>query len=256
MLRTLTIALVTLALGSCESRPTVSTATPSASARVAAPLRPAGLLAVERVTGGARPEERLPLVVALHGLGDDAASFMGLFDGLGARARVVVLQAPTPHGAGFSWFPFRPDADDATRARALTEPAARVARAIGELAALRPTRGKPLVTGFSQGGMLSFTIAARHPEVIGMAIPVGGLLPPPLFPQTEVADAPRVQALHGAKDSLVPEADGYRGVGALAQKGYDARFDSFGDVGHQIPPAMRAALHGHIAAYVAGAGGR
>lgn len=211
-------------------------ATPSASA---APTKPARYL--ERVTGGANPHESLPLVVALHGLGDTPEAFGELYAGFDGKARILLLGAPDAFGGGYSWFPFRPEASDEERAREISRAAERLAPMLPSLAAARPTRGKPILTGFSQGGMLSFAIAARHPELVACALPIGGVLPealwPPLDPKVR---HPRIVALHGEDDTRVPIAPTRAGITALTARGYDARLEAFPGVGHQIPAAMRA----------------
>ena len=44
--------------------------------------------------------------------------------------------------------------------------------------------GKVVVTGFSQGGMLSYALALHHPELIEYALPISGMLPEVLWPTT------------------------------------------------------------------------
>jgi len=195
---------------------------------------------VERVTVGAAREARLPMIVAIHGLGDRPEAFMGVFDGFATPARIIALRAPERWGSGFAWFPFRPDDSVETRARGIDRAAARVVAAIQSLGARRPTRGKPIVTGFSQGGMLSFAIAAEHPELVKAAIPVSGVLPEPLFDSIRSGkDRPRIVALHGEADARVPLEPTRRGVQALVAGGFDARLETFPGVGHEIPPPVR-----------------
>ena len=58
------------------------------------PLPVAGDLAyLEVVLGGARPEEPLPMIVAIHGLGDEPHNFAGLFDGFPECARLILPRA-------------------------------------------------------------------------------------------------------------------------------------------------------------------
>ncbi len=203
------------------------------------------LSSVVVLTGNAQASQRLPLVVALHGLGDRPESFATLFDGISWQARIVLLRAPLPFGDGYSWFPYRPGQSDEERARVLQAPAALVAKEIGAMETRYPTQGRPMVTGFSQGGMLAFAIASQHPTRVGAAFPVGGLLPRPLLPKNSAA-APLVVALHGANDTRVPTADGEHSVSELKSVGYDARFEAFPEVGHSISPAMRQRLHALI----------
>jgi phospholipase/carboxylesterase len=181
------------------------------------------------------------MVVAMHGLGDRPESFGELYSGFEAKARFVLLRAPDPWGDGFSWFPFRASDDDALRAPGIAAATGRVVTTLTALEKRYATLGKPVVTGFSQGGMLSFAVAARYPERIRAAIPIGGALPQPLWPSLDAgSNGVRIVALHGESDALVPVGPTRMSVDALATRGFDARLETFPGVGHGIPTPMRA----------------
>ena len=55
---------------------------------------------------------------------------------------------------------------------------ARLWKGVAKLAGKR----RPIVTGFSQGGILSFAMAARHPNEVRYAFPVAGSCPGPILP--------------------------------------------------------------------------
>ncbi|MCA9631220.1 MAG: hypothetical protein KC766_26340, partial [Myxococcales bacterium] len=57
--------------------------------------------------GGAREEEELPLLIAVHGLGDTPQNFSRWLLSLDLKLRLVVPEAPDPYGHGYSWFPYR-----------------------------------------------------------------------------------------------------------------------------------------------------
>jgi len=205
----------------------------------------------------------LPLVIAVHGLGDRPESFIRLFDELEIPARIIAPRAPIAWGSGFSWFPL-PGTGQASH-EAFVEGLRDSARSLAELAtalarehrSLRP----PVIVGFSQGGMLSFAVAALYPEAIRASLPVAGLLPDALDP-IESSDAesngpsevgaklPTVIAFHGDADSRVPEARAALAVERLRDAGYDARLQSYPGVGHSIPASMRRDLLAAIAAAV------
>jgi phospholipase/carboxylesterase len=203
---------------------------------------------VERVVGGARPDDPLPLVIVVHGLGDRPENIVRLFEPLPLRARLVAPRAPAAHGRGFSWFPVAklpPAPSEPAREAGIRESAAKLAELARWLAANRPTRGRPVLTGFSQGGILSFAVAALHPEAIAAAVPVAGALPAPLRPG-RAAPVP-IRAFHGDADTVIPHAAGEETVKALRAAGADATLRTYGGVGHTIPPKMRADLYETLA---------
>jgi phospholipase/carboxylesterase len=230
----------------------------------------AGLAYREVVLGGAGPEDPLPMLVAIHGLGDHPDNFVHLFDGFADPVRVILPRGldAEPEG-GWSWFPLRardPDVD--ALSAGIRHAADRIAEGIDELSRSRPTLGKPVVTGFSQGGMLTFALAVHHPELVGHAVVVGGWLPPPLLPSapaegkafghhrrpswngppmTASASAyPPIVALHGTADAAVPLAPTELAVQALAEQGITAELHTYEGVGHMIPETMRRDLHDRL----------
>jgi phospholipase/carboxylesterase len=216
--------------------------------------RARGLRYLELLRGGATPQQPLPMVVLIHGRGDRPRPEWLEAIRLELPARVVLPQAPTPAGDGFSWFPFRlGENEPSVLARGIDEACERLAGALVALRAARPTLGKPIVSGFSQGGMLSFALALRHPELIEQAIPVAGGLPEPMWPSSPVdrTRAPPIRALHGTADPVVPFAPTQRLVEHLRARGYDATLQSFPGVGHAIAPEMLPPLQAHLTAAVA-----
>lgn len=214
-----------------------------ASAAAKVDVGPAAVDAIHLYTGGAREGERVPLVVAIHGLGDKPASFVHLFDGFGAKAHLVVPAGGLPWGDGFAWWPIHGHIDEQNMAAGLGAAADRLAAALPAWQA-QGAPGKPVVTGFSQGGMLSFALAAKYPTLIGEAVPVSGLLPTPMLPAAWPASAPkpRLLALHGDADARVPFALGQKSAEGLRALGLTVEFKSYPGVGHTITPEMRKDL--------------
>ena len=206
---------------------------------------------VERLTGGADVADTLPMLVGIHGLGDRPESFALLFDTLPIPARIILPRAPNAHGDGFSWFHFTPHADEAAMAEGVAAAADAVLELVGRLQRELPTRGKPVLTGFSQGGMLTFALAARAPTSAALFVPLAGFLPyslrPP--PKQEVgggatmgATGVRVIAFHGAADPVIRITAARQSVQALVAAGYVAELRDYAAQGHTLSPTMRGEL--------------
>lgn len=201
---------------------------------------------VERILGGAKPEDTLPMIIAIHGLGDDPDNFAHLFDAYGGKARLILPQGvDATEDGGWSWFPIRARTNDVDAlASGIEASADKLAVSIAALRESRPTLGAPIVTGFSQGGMLAFTLAVHHPGQVGFAIPVGGWLPPPLWPDAgPTATHPNVVALHGTADNAVLYEPTKEAIEALVAKGYAVTLKSYEGVRHAIPPQERTDLY-------------
>jgi phospholipase/carboxylesterase len=201
---------------------------------------------LEEIIGDASPTDDLPMLVLFHGRGDEPSrGWLPLAPPV--PVRVIMPQAPLPFGDGYSWFQIRAleykGPNGAELGRQLAERADQVAAAIEVLRAERPTRGLPIAAGFSQGGMLSYTLAVRHPKVFRALMPIAGLLPETLWPKSLPAGAPPVLALHGTMDQLVPIDGAREAVRHLAKIGYSAQLREFEGVGHSITGPVLEAIH-------------
>ncbi|MEO8878587.1 MAG: alpha/beta fold hydrolase, partial [Polyangiaceae bacterium] len=202
---------------------------------------------LEVLTPGARETDTLPMIVAVHGMGDRPENWLDFFVTFPVPARVYFPRAPEPYGDGSSWFTYPPkSAEDL--AAGIAKAGDRVAAAIAELAKTK-TRGKPILMGFSQGGFVSFDVAVHHPEVIDAAFPMSGGLPDALFPHTEEEarlTAP-IFATHGTADRMVPIAMSRDAIAKIVSLGGRAVLKEYPGAAHTITPAMHEEISRQIA---------
>lgn len=209
----------------------------------------AGMRYLEYVTGGARPDERVPMIIVLHPMGGDPEGMLELIRRYPKRARLV-LPYGSPRGGKYVWFASVRDAD--MTAELVTHETERLAALISALMIERPTLGKPIVTGFSQGGFMSFALAATHPEVISAALPIGGTLPKAVYPSAALTSVqrpttlPPVIAFHGADDLAVPTQGARDSIEELRRAGYAAELHEYAGVAHTISPQELADVFARI----------
>src|SRR4051812_36519206 len=94
-----------------------------------------------------------------------------------------------------------------------------------------------MVGGFSQGALVAYAMAVRHPDAIACAFPISGRIPRKLVPAAGARTAPIV-ALHGTADPMIPIEGARDGIAALAAARADAELHEYPGVGHTITPAM------------------
>jgi phospholipase/carboxylesterase len=194
----------------------------------------AGVRYLEHMTGGARPDERVPMIVALHPMDGDPADFLPLLRRYHRRARLIL---PYGHPSGGMYFWYDSVREDVA-APVVAREADRIAGALAALVAARPTVGKPLVTGFSQGGIMTFALAVTHPEALAAAFPISGLLPPSLYPSAALSSLPRpatlppIAAFHGDSDLAVPTRGARASIAELQSAGYTAELHEYVGVEH------------------------
>lgn len=94
-----------------------------------------------------------------------------------------------------------------------------------------------MVGGFSQGALLAYAMAVRHPDDIVIAVPIGGRIPRALVPVRGARTAP-ITALHGVEDNRISIELARDGIAALRDAGIDATLIDYPATGHTITPAM------------------
>jgi phospholipase/carboxylesterase len=189
----------------------------------------------------AQADETAPLVVVIHGMGDKPDAWIESWSTFPGRAQIVLPRAFTKYGDGFSWFELREGMTDAELGAEVGTAEEKLWKAITKLAGAR----KLIVTGFSQGGMLSYVMAARHGDQIVYAFPISGSCPGPLLPKEKVRAAPLI-AFHGTNDNVLAYKWGQDAVRVFKERGNDATLKTYPGVGHALPLEMRADLWAEI----------
>lgn len=186
-----------------------------------------------------------PLVVWLHGRGGRPERFESFWRDFPGRIEVALPQGFTASGFGYAWFDWPPGITDEDLAEAVSASEERLWRALLETAHGR----KMIVGGFSQGGVLAFLLAARHPDAIRYAFPVAGLLPTPLLPSGHAPRAP-VFAMHGTADDVIGVDYARAAVAAFKKDGAVAELRELRGVGHTFTSEMREELVTRIRALI------
>lgn len=182
-------------------------------------------------------DESSPLIVAIHGMGDQPDAWVDDWRSFPARVQIALPRAFDRYGPGYSWFKFAEGMTDEEFGAAVGAAEARLWKGITNLAGKR----RVIVTGFSQGGILSFAMAARHPDVVSHAFPVSGSCPGPLLPKSKSRAAP-ILALHGTADRMLDVKWGREAVQAFKNEGNDATLREYEGVGHTITAKMHEDL--------------
>ncbi len=174
---------------------------------------------VVKYTGNSTRHDTLPMLVALHGNGDTAENFYDTaLDQISVPARVVLLEGPISYGRGGAW-PWS-DADFAQYGRAVSQAA--------ELMADKyPTSGKPMLLGFSGGGMMAYYQAVNHGDTYSYIIAVSGQLNETRLGGEPSRPGAEVHAFHGKSDTVVGVGGGKGAVRLLQARGVNVTMTEF-----------------------------
>lgn len=173
------------------------------------------------------PQKAAPLIVALHGYGSNANDMIDAWKKTAIEFQAI-LAAPKAviptGGSGYSWG--TPD-----QARRL------VRHQLDEI--LRDNnvdREQIVLTGFSQGGYMTYQIGLEKPEEFRGLIPIAARYDETV-PSPSVASggkSPRVFVMVGSDDHVA--ADNDEASQKLKTSGYRVQLNTYNGVGHELPP--------------------
>ncbi len=184
-------------------------------------------------------------VVLLHGVGGNASNLADLAAAIDPSVLVLLPQGPIQLGAEqYAWFRVafsqngpRLDPAEAERARGLL-----LGFIAGVQAAYGLAAGQVVIAGFSQGGIMSASVALSEPEQVrGFGILSGRILPE-LAPQ--VASRERLGKLqafvsHGEDDAVLPVSWAALSLQRLAELGVACESHRYA-AGHALTGAMQS----------------
>lgn len=181
-----------------------------------------------------RPDtDAMPMVVLIHGRGADANDLADLAPLLDTPdgARFVLPNAPKPFEAypgmtfGWTWFEgWPPSKSSVTASREL------LLKFLDEITARYPTSSL-IVSGFSQGGMMSLEAGLRR-ETNGIVVMSGGLFEADL-PDLRAAAKVPILIAHGTVDEVVPVNYARRARMILEDAGFAVEHHEY-PMGHQV----------------------
>lgn len=193
-----------------------------------------------------------PTLIALHGWGANALDLLGLAPHLSdGRFLVLCPQGEVtvpiaPQLSGYGWFPITMGAppDPASVERALDSLEVFIEQAIDRYPV---DRERLALLGFSQGGVMAYSLTLRAPERFTALAALSSWLPPQLAEQGQPGALDRLPVLvqHGTRDELIEVARGRASVEALRELKAAVVYREY-EMGHEISSASLTDLSGFL----------
>jgi phospholipase/carboxylesterase len=177
------------------------------------------------VPAGYRGETPTPLVLLLHGAGEDARDGLAQMRGQADEAGIVLLASSS---RGPTW--------DSILARGrYGQDAAAIDRALGHaFSRCKVDPARVALAGYSDGASYALSLGLANGDLFSdvLAFSAGFLAP------AGQTGSPRVFVSHGTRDGWLPiDRCSRRIVPRLERAGYEVRYREF-DGGHVVPPAV------------------
>lgn len=199
------------------------------------------------VPTGAPDDAEMPLVILMHGRGADANDLADVAPSLDDGYRFVFPNAPRPFEAypgmtfGFTWFDGWPPAGNS-----IVESRELLLKFIDEVVAAWPTpAGKLIISGFSQGAMMSLDVGFRtRQKVAGIVAMSGAIYEDGMADLASRKETP-VLLVHGTEDDMIPVNAARRTRRLLEEHGIEPEYHEF-PMGHWVTPESLAVVREFI----------
>ena len=188
----------------------------------------------------ANPESRnQPLVIFLHGYGSNEQDLFDIKDELPAPYNYLSVRAPMVIEEGrYQWFRQKGDGAYDGETDDLKTSGAVLLDFVAQAAKKYHTEpNKVFLVGFSQGAMMSYEVALRHPEAVGGIVALSGRILPVLKSGLKPDEKRQKLAIfigHGTADTLLPYNDGTDADSLLQSLSFKPEFHAYPGVGHSI----------------------
>jgi phospholipase/carboxylesterase len=190
-----------------------------------------------------------PTILTIHGRGANAFDLLGLAPYLcGGKFLMLCPQGPLetptgPEAVGYAWYPMSMGGPPDTEA--ILNSRKKLQAFLDECLKSYPVDPKRLVAlGFSQGGVMVYSLALADPERFAALAVLSSWLPKELVPRLSITDA--VQTLptlvqHGSQDPMIEVDRARSSVETLRQLKVPLTFREY-EMGHEIRPRSLADL--------------
>lgn len=184
------------------------------------------------------PTLAYPLLIGLHGWGDNAENFIMLDRKFPQMNFIfVVPEAPYEFGVGntigYSWIEGWEKPEIFEKSVTLTE--AYILHVISYITSIYNVTDVYLM-GFSQGCWMTYYVGLNHPEVFSGLLCFGGELPLDILGDEIISTANKlpVYIVHGENDRVIPLEVGQKAQTVLDENGYQCELYIF-EGAHEIP---------------------
>jgi phospholipase/carboxylesterase len=180
-----------------------------------------------------------PLLLLLHGVGSNEHDLFGLAPFLDKRFLVISVRAPNTQGPGsYAWFEvnFTPQGPVIKPEQAVASHKALITFLEEAITTYNVDPKRVYLMGFSQGAIISASVALIQPELVAGAVLMSGRIPPEI--RTHIASHEKLSGLpllvvHGTADKVLPITYGRESRDLLASLPVDLIYHEY-PMGHEV----------------------
>jgi phospholipase/carboxylesterase len=184
-----------------------------------------------------------PTILTLHGRGASAFDLLGLAPYVcGGRFLMICPQGPLempigPEASGYAWYPMSMGGPPDIAAILVSRQ--KLQQFLDECLAQYPINAKKFaILGFSQGGVMAYSLALSRPDRFAALVALSSWLPPELVPHLSLGNSAQAMPTlvqHGTQDSMIEIERARRSVETLRKARLPVTYREY-EIGHEIRP--------------------
>ncbi len=184
-------------------------------------------------------EHTPPLLLLLHGVGSNEQDLFALAPSLDERFLILSLRAPNILGPeSYAWFEvdFTPQGSVINPAQAEASRQTLITFINEAVTAYGPDPKQVYLVGFSQGAIMSASVALTRPDLIAGAVLMSGRILPqiePLIATPEKLAGLPILVVHGTQDMVLPISHGRASRDTLSSLPVDLTYREYA-MGHEV----------------------
>lgn len=187
-------------------------------------------------------KENAPCIIMLHGYGSDENDLFSFAEELPEEFAIISLKAPHPlQPYGNAWYAIHFDALDGkwSDEEQAIESRERISNVLDEIIEKYPVDAtKIILLGFSQGTILSFSVALSYPEKVSRVIGLSGYINEAILKdgyQKNDFSKLQVYSSHGTVDQVIPVDWARKTPSFLKSLQIECQYSEY-PVGHGVAP--------------------
>lgn len=203
----------------------------------------AGFQYKEIVINASSSDENLPLIIGLHWMRSNPVEFSAYLKNIKSPARILLMQGNYLFKEGFSFYPVVPEnyykMNEDGKLKVLTSEGHKLGKFIKSVVKKYPSTKKPVIIGASQGGDLSYFIAIKYSDLIGLSCPLLATIDERLIVKGKPNPTTLIHAFHGEDDPIVKVETASHHIEILAENQFNAEIITYKGVQHDISNEMQ-----------------
>lgn len=197
-----------------------------------------------------------PLLLLLHGVGGNEHNLFDLAPSLDKRFLIISARAPNTLGSeSYAWFEvnFTPQGPIVNSEQAEASRKALIAFIHEAVTAYGADPKQVYLVGFSQGAIMSASIALTRPDLIAGAVLMSGRIlseVQPLIVAPEKLVGLPFLVVHGALDAVIPISSGRAARETLSSLPVVLIYHEYPTMGHEVSPESLADVETWLSAHL------